>query len=381
MKFGPYKVCKHCVMDTSDTNLTFDNNGVCNVCNEYKQRIEKWWNYGRGKEKELARIINEIKEAGKGKDYDCLIGLSGGLDSCYLLHLAVKEWGLRPFVFHVDAGWNLPVAEENIQKICNKLGLKLHIERMDWEDMRQMQIAFFKAGHAGLDAPQDHAFVAQVDKFTEELGLKYILNGYNISTEIVCNPESWNEGAGPTGDGTYIRDVLKKNGGYKTKHYTYTSGFKHKFWLPYVKGVKTLQLLNYVPFTKKEMIETLEKEYGYQAYKQKHFEDLLTKFIEGWWLPTRFGYDIRKAQLSSLVTTNQMTREEALDILSKPSLTDEEAKELFTIVAKKLQISEEELMHYHDMPIIKRKYRNNAWAFKLGIWLYGLLGLDRRIRK
>lgn len=381
MKFGPYKVCKHCVMDTSDTNLTFDNNGVCNVCNEYKQRIEKWWNYGRGKEKELARIINEIKEAGKGKDYDCLIGLSGGLDSCYLLHLAVKEWGLRPFVFHVDAGWNLPVAEENIQKICNKLGLKLHIERMDWEDMRQMQIAFFKAGHAGLDAPQDHAFVAQVDKFTEELGLKYILNGYNISTEIVCNPESWNEGAGPTGDGTYIRDVLKKNGGYKTKHYTYTSGFKHKFWLPYVKGVKTLQLLNYVPFTKKEMIETLEKEYGYQAYKQKHFEDLLTKFIEGWWLPTRFGYDIRKAQLSSLVTTNQMTREEALDILSKPSLTDEEAKELFTIVAKKLQISEEELMYYHDMPIVYRKYRNNAWAFRFGIWLYGILGLDRRIRK
>ena len=370
--FGPYKVCEKCVMDTSDKSLVLDENGVCNRCNEYKQRIEGWWNYGRGKEAELEKIVSEIKESGKDKEYDCLIGLSGGRDSCYLLHLAVKEGGLRPFVFHVDAGWNLPVAEDNIQRICNKLGLKLHIEKMDWEDMRQMQLAFFKTGHAGLDAPQDHAFIAQVDKFTEELGLKYILNGYNISTEIVANPESWNEGAGPTGDGTYIRDVLKKNGGYKTKNYTYTSGFKHKFWLPYVKGVKTLQLLNYVPFTKKEMIDTLEKEYGYEAYKQKHFEDLLTKFLEGWWLPTRFGYDIRKAQLSSLVTTNQMTREEAMDILSQPSLTDEEAKELFTIVAEKLQISEEELMHYHDMPIVYRKYRNNAWAFKLGIWLYSL---------
>lgn len=376
-----YTTCKHCVMDTSDTSLVLDKNGVCNRCNEYKERIESWWNYGKGKEEELANIINEIKKSGKGKDYDCLIGLSGGLDSCYLLHLAVKEWGLRPFVFHVDAGWNLPVAEENIQKICKKLGLKLHIERMDWEDMRQMQIAFFKTGHAGLDAPQDHAFIAQVDKFTQELGLKYILNGYNISTEIVANPESWNDGAGPTGDGTYIKDVLKKNGGYKTKHYTYTSGFKHKFWLPYVKGVKTLQLLNYVPITKKGMIETLEKEYGYQAYKQKHFEDLLTKFLEGWWLPTRFGYDIRKAQLSSLVTTNQMTRDEALEILSKPSLSEAEAKELFTIVANKLQISEEELMSYHQMPKVYRKYRNNAWAFKIGIWLYSLLGLDRRIRK
>ena len=368
-------------MDTTDSSLVLDKNGVCNRCNEYKQRIEGWWNYGRDKEQELNKIINEIKESGKNKEYDCLIGLSGGLDSCYLLHLAVKEWGLRPFVFHVDAGWNLPVAEENIKKMCDKLNLNLHIEKMDWEDMRQMQLAFFKTGHAGLDAPQDHAFIAQVDKFTEKLGLKYILNGYNISTEIVANPESWNEGAGPTGDGTYIKDVLKKNGGYKTKHYTYTSGFKHKFWLPYVKRVKTLQLLNYVPITKNGMIETLEREYGYKAYKQKHFEDLLTKFIEGWWLPTRFGYDIRKAQLSSLVTTNQMTREEAMDILSKPSLSDEEAKELFKIVADKLQISEEELMHYHDMPKVYRKYRNNAWAFKVGIWLYSLLGLDRRIRK
>jgi hypothetical protein len=129
------------------------------------------------------------------------------------------------------------------------------------------------------------------------------------------------------------------------------------------------------------MIETLAHEYGYEAYSQKHFEDLLTKFIEGWWLPTRFGYDIRKTQLSSLVVTGQMTRQEALDVLSRPSLTDEQAKESFTQVAEKLQISEDELMTYHDMPIVYRKYRNNAWAFRIGIWLYSLLGLDKRIRK
>ncbi len=376
-----FRICHNCVMDTSDKTLTLDENGVCPRCNEYNKRIVKEWNHGKGHEAELEKIIEAIKKSGEGKKYDCILGLSGGLDSSYLLHLAVAKWGLRPFVFHVDAGWNLPVAEQNIRKICDKLGIELHIEKMDFEEMRQMQLAFFKTGHAGLDAPQDHAFIAQVDKFSEKLGVKYILNGYNISTEIVANPASWYEGAGPTADKTYIKDVMRKHGGFKTKKYVYTTGFRHKFWLPYVKGVKTVHLLNYVPFTKKEMIETLSSEYGYEAYKQKHFEDLLTKFIEGWWLPTRFGYDIRKAQLSSLVVTGQMSRDEALEILATPSLTEEESKELFTQVAEKLQISEEELMSYHELPKEYIKYRNNNWAFNIGIKLYTVLGLDKRIRQ
>lgn len=376
-----HQICSRCVMDTTDKTLALDENGVCSRCNEYEQRIVKEWNYGRGHEAELNKLLEEIKASGKGKKYDCILGLSGGLDSSYLLHLAVAKWGLRPFVFHIDAGWNLPVAESNVRKLCDKLGVELHIEKMDFEDLRQMQIAFFKTGHAGLDAPQDHAFIALVDKFSEKLGVKYILNGYNISTEIVADPASWFEGAGPTGDATYLKDVMRKHGGYKTKNYTYTTGFRHKFWLPYVKGVKTVHLLNYVPFTKREMMDTLSAEYGYEPYKQKHFEDLLTKFIEGWWWPTRFGYDIRKAQLSSLVITGQMTREEALEILSQPPLSEEESKELFAEVAKKLQISEEELMSYHKLPQVYKKYRNNNWAFQIGIKLYTILGLDKRIRQ
>ncbi len=376
-----YQICENCVMDTTDKSITFDDNGICLRCNEYNQRILKWWNYGNGHEKELDIILQDIKKYGEGRAYDCILGLSGGLDSCYLLHLAIKRWGLRPFVFHVDAGWNLPVAESNVRKICDSLGVELHVEKMDFEDMRQMQLAFFKTGHAGLDAPQDHAFIAMVDKFSEKLGVKYILNGYNISTEIIANPASWNEGAGPTADKTYLKDVMRKHGGYKPQKYVYTTGFKHKFWLPYVKGVKTLQLLNYVPITKQEMIDTLVNEYGYEPYKQKHFEDLLTKFLEGWWLPTRFGYDIRKAQLSSLVVTGQMTRDDALEILKEPPLTDEESKELFSQVANKLQISEDELMSYHELPKTYLSYRNNQWAFNIGMKLYTLLGLDKRIRQ
>jgi len=368
-------------MDTSDDQIVFDENGVCERCREYEETILPSWNQGKGHEEELKALINEIKRKGRGKQYDCILGLSGGLDSSYMLHLAVTEWGLRPYVFHIDAGWNLPVATDNINKICNKLGLELHVEKMDWEEMRQIQLAFFRTGHAGLDAPQDHAFIALIDKLACELGVKYIMNGYNISTEIVSNPKSWDKGAGYSGDGTYIKDVLRIWCDSKIKKYTFTSGFKHKVWIPFVLGVKTFRPLNLVPLTKKKMIDTLVSEYGYVPYGQKHFEDLLTKFLEGYWLPTRFGYDIRKAQLSSLVITDQITREEALEILKNPPLSEEENKELFTQVADKLEISEENLMKFHDMEIPKIKYKSQEWIYTLGIKFFTMLHIEKRIRK
>lgn len=375
------QTCTNCVMDTSDAHIIFDDKGICERCKEYEKSILPWWKHGKGHEAELKSLLNQIKASGKGKEYDCILGLSGGLDSSYMLHLAVTKWGLRPFVFHIDAGWNLPVAEENIKKLCDKLSVHLHIQKLDWEELRQMQIAFFKTGHAGLDAPQDHAFIAQIDKYSQQLGVKYILNGYNISTEIIADPESWFEGAGPTADKIYIKDVLKKHGNFKTKNYIYTTGLKHKFLIPYIKGVKTLTLLNYVPYIKKDVIATLEHEYGYHAYGQKHFENLLTKFLEAWWLPTRFGYDIRRAQLSSLVVTDQLTRDEALEILKNPPVPKEESMAMFKEVANRLEISEEELMSYHKLPKEYLNYKSNAWAFKVGIKLYQFMGLDKRIRK
>lgn len=377
----PYQICKCCVMDTSDDDIVFDDNGICMRCNEYKERIEPEWNHGIGHEKELNELISEIKKSGLGSEYDCILGLSGGLDSSYMLHLAVKEWGLRPFVFHIDAGWNLPVAEENIKRLTSKLGIKLHVEKMNWEEMRQMQIAWFKTGLEMLDAPQDHAFISLIDKYSNELGIKYILNGYNICTEIVADPASWEKMSGPTGDGTFIKDVVKKYCQIPIKDYTYTNGFKHKFVNPYIKGIKTVKPLNLVEFTRESMIEVLSTEYGYIPYGQKHFEDLLTKFLEGWWSPTRFGHDIRRAQLSSLVITGQMLREDALSILEKPALSDEESRELFIQVAKKLEISEDELMSYHELPACKEKFKSQALIYNAGIRLYELLGLEKRIRK
>lgn len=376
-----YQICTCCVMDTSDEDIHFDENGVCDRCNEYKTRILPEWNYGNGHQQELAELIEKIKKSGKGKKYDCILGLSGGLDSSYMLHLAVKEWGLRPFVFHIDAGWNLPVAEENIKKLTQKLDVELHVEKMDWNEMKAMQLAWFKTGLEMLDAPQDHAFIALIDKYSKKLGIKYILNGYNICTEIVADPSSWEKHSGPTGDKKYMKDVIKKFCSIPIKNYTFTTGFRHKFINPYIRHIKTVKPLNLVPFTKKSMIEVLQNEYGYEPYNQKHFEDLITKFLEGYWQPKRFGHDIRRAQLSSLVLTNQISREEALSILNSAPLTAKESDELFKEVATKLEISEKELESFLYLPECSTKFKSNKRIYRFGIKLFEKLGLEKRIRK
>lgn len=259
--------------------------------------------------------------------------------------------------------------------------VELHIEKMDWNELREMQLAWFRTGMEMLDAPQDHAFIALIDRFSRELGVKYIMNGYNICTEIVADPVSWTSDGGPTGDGTYMKDVIKKYCNIPIKNYTFTSGFKHKFWIPYVLGVKTLKPLNLVEFTKKEMVDTLVKEYGYEPYGQKHFEDLLTKFLEGYWMPKRFGHDIRCAQLSSLVVTGQMTRDEALKILEQPPVTEEEGQAMFKEVAMRLEISEEELQKFFEMPKCTEKFKSQEKLYNFGIRLYECLGIEKRIRK
>lgn len=376
-----YQICTCCVMDTSDEDIAFDSNGVCMRCNEFKKRIEPEWNHGRGHEKELEMLIDDIKKTGRGKKYDCILGLSGGLDSSYMLHMAVKKWRLRPFVVHIDCGWNLPIAEKNIKRMTNELGVKLHIKHMDWNEMREMQLAWFRTGLESLDAPQDHAFIALIDELSLKLGVKYILNGYNIETEAIADPASWGGYAGPTGDATYMKNVIKKYCAIPIRKYTFTNGFRHKFVIPYMNGVKTVKPLNMVPFTRQEMVDTLEREYGYEPYGQKHFEDLLTKFLEGYWSLTRFGHDIRRAWLSTLVITGQMSRDEALKVLEQPPLAEDESAALFSEVARRLEITEDELRTFHTLPECTEKFRSQKALYNAGIRLYEMLGIEKRIRK
>ena len=350
----------------------------------YDNAVASEWNHGRGHERELESIIAEIKKDGKGKEYDCLIGLSGGFDSTYVLHMAVTRWGLRPLVFHVDSGFDLPLGVENVNRICSKLGVDLKIAKIDREDMINFQLAMFRTGMTCLDIPQDHAFVQMVEQYAVDNDIKYILNGENISTEAFTNPSYWGKHyGGTTTDTVFINDVLKKHSPTPLKNYKFTNTYRRKIWLPYINGVKVIKPLNLIPYDYEAIKKTLFDEYGYISYPQKHFESLITKFLEGWWYPKRFGYDVRNHQLSSLVVTGQMTRDKAIEILSKPSVTEEEGREMFKQVAEFLRISEEELQSYFDMPFGKfEDYKHgNSWLIKLGVKVMFLLGKEKRVRK
>jgi N-acetyl sugar amidotransferase len=178
-------------MDTSDSKITFDDKGVCDHCNDFYENVLPNWHTDEKGRKELDEIVAKIKKEGQGKDFDCILGMSGGVDSSYLLHLAVTELGLRPLVFHVDGGWNSELAVHNIQVMVDKLGLDLYTEVINWEEMKDFQLVFFKSGVPHLDIPQDHAFIATLYNFADKYKIKYILNGGNISTECVRNPMDW----------------------------------------------------------------------------------------------------------------------------------------------------------------------------------------------
>lgn len=374
-----YRICSNCVMDTSDPNITFDEKGVCERCNMFYTHILPDWNYGRSNSDKLKVLVEKIKKEGEGKPYDCLLGLSGGFDSSYMLHFAIKELGLRPLVFHVDAGWNLPVGINNIEKMVAKLGVDLKIEKINWDEERDFQLAFFKSGVPHLDIPQDLAFVAVLDRYATQNNIKYILNGGNISTEVIVNPSSW--GYWGT-DSKHNKDIIKRFGTVKMSTYPFTNVFKRKIYMPYVKGIKVIKLLNYIPYIKRDAEALLKNEYGWEPYSQKHFESIMTKFIEGYWLPKRFGYDVRKPQFSSLILTEQMTRDEALEKLKRTSISEDEEQELFNKVAQMLEISNDQLQMYLEMPLKTYKdYKNSESLFNAGAKFLRAIGVDKLIRK
>lgn len=374
-----YQICTNCIMDTSDPTITFDENGVCHHCHDFNNSVKPYWHPNERGRAELEKTLKQIRAFGKGKDFDCLLGMSGGMDSSYMLHMAVTEWNLRPLVFHVDAGWNSELAVNNIEVMVDKLGVDLYTEVINWEEIKDFQLAFFKSGIRELDIPQDHAFIAMVDKFAEKYKIKYILNGGNFSTECVMPPREWLYYGT---DMKLLKDIIKKFGTIKMKTYPFVSVMKHKLYLKYLKGIQNVKPLNYVPYVKKNVAKVLKDEYGWREYPQKHFESRFTRFFEGYWLPEKFGVDMRRIQLSSLILTGQMTRDEALEIMRSPAYDEEKIKEDFEYIAKKLQISVEELQEYFDAPNKTfRDYKNREWFFVLGAKIMKATGLERAVRR
>lgn len=374
-----YQICTNCVMDTSDTDISFDVDGVCDHCRGFKEHVEPNWFPNAEGERRFASVVEKIKTDGKGLDFDCILGMSGGLDSSFLLHKAVKDFGLRPLVFHVDGGWNTDIAVSNIQSLVDGLGLDLYTEVINWNEMRDFQLAFFKSGVPHIDIPQDHAFIATLYNFADKHGIKYILNGGNIATECVRNPLNWLYYGT---DMAQLNDIRRRFGTVSMKTYPFSSVLRHKFYLRYVRGVQVVKPLDWMDYTKEMARKTLADLYGWKPYPQKHFESRFTRFYEGYWLPERFGYDTRRVQYSSLILTGQMTRDDALWALQKPAYDPETIEHEFDYIARKLGISSEELRGYFTMPRKSYKdYKNQRWMFNLGAKVLQAIGVEKAVKR
>ena len=369
------QICTNCVMDTTDSKITFDEKGVCDHCTTYyKDILPKWHTDERG-EKALSEIIDKIKKEGEGKEFGCIMGMSGGIDSSYLLYVMKEQFGLRPLVFHVDAGWNSQIAVNNIERLIDGLGLDLYTDVINWEEIKDLQLAFFKSGVSNVDTPQDHAFFATMYKFASKHKIKYILTGGNYSTECVRNPLEWMY---YQSDSIQLKDIHKQFGTRPLKTYPVTNILWHKVYLPYAKGIKLIRPLDFVPYDKDAAMQLLVDKFGYQKYPQKHFESRFTRFYESYWLPQRFGFDTRKVQYSSLILTGQMTRDEALEKLSKPGYDKETIHQDFEFVANKIGISVDELQSYMDMPKRTYKdYKSQDSIYNIGAKVMRMLGLEK----
>lgn len=371
------RVCSSCIMDASDPNIVFDAQGVCDYCNNFRSEIlPNWHPDERGAE--LETLAAKIRKHGEGKDFDCIIGLSGGLDSSYAAYVAKEKMGLRPLLFHVDAGWNTDQAVGNIEKLVDGLGLDLYTEVINWEEMKDLQVAFLRSQIADQDLPQDAAFFSALYKFARQHKIKYVLTGANYSTECCREPEEW--GGYPGIDKTLFADIHKRFGKRPLKTFPLVDIMTYKVLYQRVLGMEIVKPLNLVPYIKKDAEAELERRFGWQRFQHKHHESRFTRFYEDYWMPRKFGYEKRRAHFSSLIMTGQMTRDEALVRIAKPEMDDQFLKTEFEFMANKLGLSVDELqVIFEGENKTYNDYKNKRFLIGIGSRVMSALGLERRL--
>ncbi len=372
-----YQVCTQCIMDTTDPGITFDASGRCVYCSNFETTIlPNWFPDERGAG-ELAQLAEKVRRDGRGREFDCVIGISGGLDSSYVAHLAKVRMGLRPLLFHVDAGWNTDQAVGNIEKLVDGLGVDLYTEVVDWEAVKDLQVAFLKSGIPDQDLVQDAAFFSSLYRFARAHDVKHIITGSNYSTECCREPEAWGGYLGI--DTRLFRDIHARFGTRPLDSFPLVDIMTYKLLFQKLMGMKLHHPLNLVRYVKKEAELELARLYGWQRFQHKHHESRFTRFYEDYWLPRRFGFEKRRAHFSSLILTGQMTRAEALQRISAPEMDEHFLEQEFEYVAHKLDLTVEELRELFNAPRkTYRDYRNKRWLIHLGAGAMRTLGAERR---
>lgn len=342
-----YQRCVRTVMDTTDPEIWFDEEGVSSHALRFDEIMKPLVEAAQSGQKlpELEALVAEIKADGKGKPYDCIVGVSGGVDSTYLILQAVKL-GLRPLAVHFDSGWNSELAVDNIHNIVTNLDLDLYTHVVDWREMRDLQLSFFKASVANCDVPTDHAFGWVAYKQAEKYGVKYILSGANLASESIL-PQSWGYNAS---DAKHVAGIHRQFGSVPLKTYPLMGLFKRHIWYPYMRGIKTVKPLNLMPYRYDEAKKAITEEVGWRDYGGKHYESVFTRYFQGYYLPKKFGFDKRLAHYSSLILSDQMTREEAITLLETENYPESLRKQDHEFIAKKLGLTVEELDAIYDLP-------------------------------
>jgi N-acetyl sugar amidotransferase len=373
-----YRICTKTIMDTSDPNIIFDKNGISDYYQNFHDIMLPNWHPNEKGFVELMKVADKIKKEGIGKDFDCILGLSGGLDSSYAVYVAKEIMGLRPLVFHVDAGWNTQQAVGNIEKLIDGLGLDLYTEVINWEEMKDLQVAFLKSQISDQDLPQDYAFFSALYKFAKKNKIKYVLTGSNISTECCREPEEWGGYAGI--DTLLVKDIHNRFGKRPLKTFPLVDILSYKIYYRYVLGMQVFKPLDLLPYVKADAEKLLEDKFGWEKFQHKHHESRFTRFYEDYWLPRKFGYEKRRAHFSSLILTGQMTREEALERISKPEMDEAFLRQEFEYVANKLDLTVEELQAIFDAPNkTYKEYKNKKFLIDMGAKVMRLLGLEKRL--
>lgn len=365
-------------MDTTDPHIVFDENGVSDYYYNFHNVILPNWHTDERGAQELSRLAQKIKTAGAGKDYDCIIGVSGGLDSSYAAYVAREIMGLRPLLFHVDAGWNTNKAVSNIEKLCDGLGLDLYTEVIDWEEMKDLQVAFLKSQIADQDLPQDYAFFSALYRYTRENRMNYIITGSNYSTECCREPEEW--GGFPGIDTRLVRDIHSRYGKRPLKKFPLVDILVYKLYYRFILGMQVIKPLNLIPYRKADAEKLLGEKFGWQPFRHKHHESRFTRFYEDYWLPRKFGFQKRRAHFSSLILTGQMSREEALQRLSKAECSEAFMEQEFEYVATKLDLSVDELRDiFHSGNKTFHHYKSKIKVISAGTTVMKIFGIEKRL--